>query len=61
MTSTGSSSELCTPDMHVENRSRSAIPDRSAEDLIASFKELQAMASSHADVDLCCSSGCRRP
>ena len=38
--------ELCTPDLHIENRSRSAIPDRSAKDLIASFEDLQALTSS---------------
>jgi class 3 adenylate cyclase/ketosteroid isomerase-like protein len=37
--------ELCTPDLHVENRSRSAIPDRSAKGLIASFRDLQALTS----------------
>lgn len=38
--------ELCTPDLHVENRSRSAIPDRSVKDLLTSFKDLQALTSS---------------
>ncbi|ORB68822.1 nuclear transport factor 2 family protein [Mycolicibacterium tusciae] len=38
--------EFCTSDLHVENRSRSAIPDRSAMELIASFNDLQALTSS---------------
>ncbi|MFI5506969.1 nuclear transport factor 2 family protein [Mycobacterium sp. NPDC051804] len=38
--------ELCVPDMQIENRSRSAFPDRSANDLRASWEELDAMVSS---------------
>ena len=37
---------LSTPEMRVENRSRSAFPDRSASDLRASFGELNAMVAS---------------
>lgn len=38
--------EFSTPDMRVENRSRSGFPDRSASDLRASFAELNAMVAS---------------
>lgn len=37
--------EFCTPDLHVENRSRSAIPDRSATDLLASFTDLNTLVA----------------
>jgi hypothetical protein len=38
--------ELCTPDLHLENRSRSAFPDRSASDLHASILDLNTMVAS---------------
>ena len=38
--------ELCTPDLHVENRTRSAIPDRSASALLASFSDLGMLVAS---------------
>ncbi|MCV7300101.1 nuclear transport factor 2 family protein [Mycobacterium barrassiae] len=38
--------ELCTPDMRVENRTRSAFPDRSITDLRASFGQLDSMVTS---------------
>jgi hypothetical protein len=38
--------ELCTPDLHLENRSRSAFPDRSAGDLRASILDLNTMVAS---------------
>ena len=38
--------ELSTPEMRFENRSRSAFPDRSIDELRASFEELDAMVSS---------------
>ncbi|MEY2433790.1 MAG: hypothetical protein QOC92_3515, partial [Acidimicrobiaceae bacterium] len=38
--------ELTTPDMHVQNRSRSVFPDRSAAELRASLEELNAMVAS---------------
>ncbi len=38
---------LRTPDMRVENQSRSAFPDRSADELRASFGELNAMVASN--------------
>ncbi len=38
--------DLSWPDLHIENRSRSAFPDRSATDLKASFVELHNMLAS---------------
>ena len=38
--------ELNAPDMRIENRSRSAFPDRSAAELRASIEELHAMVAS---------------
>ncbi|OBG22969.1 adenylate cyclase [Mycolicibacterium celeriflavum] len=38
--------EFCTADLHVENRSRSAIPDRSAADLLASLTDLNTLVAS---------------
>lgn len=37
--------EFCSPDFHVENRSRSAMPDRSGDDLLASFIDLDSMVA----------------
>ena len=39
-------SDLLSPDLRVENRSRSAFPDRSAAELRASFEELSDMVAS---------------
>ena len=47
--------ELCSPDLHIENRSRSGLPDRSAAELRASTEELQAM---FASVRMCYSVMC---
>ena len=38
--------ELTTPDMHVENRSRSALPNRSAAEFRTSFEQLNVMVAS---------------
>ena len=38
--------ELCVPTLRIENRSRSAFPDRSAAELRASMEELDAMVAS---------------
>lgn len=38
--------ELSTPAMHIENRSRSGLPDRSADDLRSGWGELDALVSS---------------
>ena len=38
--------EFSTPDMYVENRSRSAFPDRSASDLRTSFADLESLVAS---------------
>lgn len=37
--------EFCSADLHVENRSRSALPDRSATDLLASFRDLNTLVA----------------